>query len=156
MPSAPCERWASVRTSSAPCSAVSARQNAIFPMPADAGPVCAATSPAPGIDRSTCVMPPQRQKVGLPLVQALTLESHSSGPEQTRTSRCVEALAGLKIRSVEGRQPPSMANGHDSLMEMLRFLQVSDEQREGESGFEAFSREKQPALSHFYTTRNNE
>src|SRR3546814_20485015 len=76
-------------------------------MPADAVPCCAATSPAPGIDRSTCVMPPQRQKVGILLVQALTLESHSSGPEQTRTSRCVAALAGLKIRSVEGRQQHS-------------------------------------------------
>src|SRR3546814_2810689 len=80
-------------------------------MPADAVPCCAATSPAPGKDRSTCVMPPQRQKVGIPLVQALTLESHSSGPEQPRTSRCVAALAGLKIRSVERRQPPSMAHG---------------------------------------------
>src|SRR3546814_17782774 len=101
-------------------------------------------------------MPPQRQKVGIPLVQALTLESHSSGPEQTRTSRCVAALAGLKIRSVEGRQPPSMANGHDSLMEMPRFLQVSEETRESVSGFEAFSREQQPALLQFLRLRTTE
>src|SRR3546814_4461910 len=101
-------------------------------------------------------MTPQRQKVVIPLVQALTLESHSSGPEQTRTSRCVAALAGLKIRSVEGRQPPSMANGYDSLMEMPRFLHVSEATRESVSGFEAFSRDQSPALLQFLRLRTIE
>src|SRR3546814_16814701 len=49
-----------------------------------------------------------------------------------------------------------MANVHDSLMEMPRFLQVSEETRESVSGFEAFSREQQPALLQFLRLRTTE
>ena len=49
-----------------------------------------------------------------------------------------------------------MAHGHDSLMEMPRFLPISEDPRDCARGFEAFSREQQPALLQFLRLRTNE